>query len=68
MLSAFTSRLNDAGTPHRYTTSSAATCGSEYTPEPTPEPREKPLMPMPFGLCDSGARSSLVSRAARGSQ
>ena len=34
-------------------------------PEPTPGLREKPLMPMPFGPCDSGARRSLTNRTAR---
>jgi hypothetical protein len=36
MLSAFTSRLDDAGTLHCWSASFAATCGSEYSPEPTP--------------------------------
>jgi hypothetical protein len=66
MLSAFTSLL-DAGTPLANPPALRLPVGRRQ-PEPTPEPPEKPLMPMPFGLCDSGARSSLVSRTARGSQ
>ena len=56
MLSAFTSHL-DAGTP----------LADPPASEPTPELREKPLMPMPLGLCYSGARSDMDRRTARGS-
>jgi hypothetical protein len=66
MLSAFTSHL-DAGTPLADPPALRLPVG-RCKPEPTPELREKPLMPMPFGRCDWGTRSSLVSGTARGSQ
>ena len=68
MLSAFTSRLMTR--EHRSLIRQLCGylwVGANRSPLLKLRQMRSPLMPMPLGLCDSGARSDMDSRTARGS-
>ena len=57
MLSAFTSRLLTRAMPPQQSVDRGSACGSEYSPEPTPEPQS--MSPRPLIYTDAVRRGPL---------